>query len=260
MSNRSLLAVHIRSANRAFWRNPAAAFFTLALPVMFLVMFSVLFGTKPTPVNGHSVSSATFTLAGIVTFSVIGACYTNLAIGMTFAREGGFLKRLRGTPLRPWVFLSARIIHAVTVAGLLVLISVAFSSLAYGVRVPLSAVPSLVVSLALGAACFSALGLAVTSIIPNADASPAIVNAVVFPLLFVSNVFIPISKPPAALRAITDIFPVGRLAAALQQAFFPGPSRATFPVGQLLVLAAWGAAGLLLAVRFFSWEPRQQPG
>lgn len=98
MSNVALLVVHIRSTNRAFWRNPAAAFFTLALPVMFLVLFSVLFGTKATQVYGHSVSSATFTLAGIVTFSVIGACYTNLAIGVTFAREGGFLKRLRGTP------------------------------------------------------------------------------------------------------------------------------------------------------------------
>ena len=101
MNAGALIRVHIRAANRAFWRNPASAFFTLALPVMFLVLFSVLFGTKPTTVNGHSVSSATFTLAGIITFSVIGACYTNLAIGVTFAREGGFLKRLRGTPLPP---------------------------------------------------------------------------------------------------------------------------------------------------------------
>jgi ABC-2 type transport system permease protein len=180
MSKLGLLVVHIRSADRVFWRNPASAFFTLALPVMFLILFSVLFGTKPTGVNGHQVNSATFTLAGIVTFSVIGACYTNLAIGMTFAREGGFLKRLRGTPLPPWVYLTARIIHAVLVAGLLVVIAVAFSALAYGVRIPLASVPPLVVSLVIGAACFSSLGLAVTAIIPNADASPAIVNAAVF--------------------------------------------------------------------------------
>src|ERR1019366_10822267 len=167
MSKLGLLVVHIRSADRVFWRNPASAFFTLALPVMFLILFSVLFGTKPTGVNGHQVNSATFPLAGIVTFSVIGACYTNLAIGMTFAREGGFLKRLRGTPLPPWVYLTARIIHAVLVAGLLVVIAVAFSALAYGVRIPLASVPPLVVSLVIGAACFSSLGLAVPAIIPN---------------------------------------------------------------------------------------------
>ena len=260
MRNLALLGVHIRSANRAFWRNPASAFFTLALPVMFLVLFSVLFGTKPTEVNGHSVSSATFTLAGIVTFSIIGACYTNLAIGVTFAREGGFLKRLRGTPLPPWVYLSARIIHAVAMAGLLVAISVAFSAVAYGVRIPWGSVPALVVSLSVGAACFSSLGLAITAIIPNPDASPAVVNAVVFPLLFVSNVFIPIAKPPAVLRTITGVFPVGRLAEALQQAFFPGPHSASLPVRQLLIVGAWCVLGLALAVRFFSWEPRHHPG
>jgi ABC-2 type transport system permease protein len=255
-----LVGIHVRSANRGFWRNPASAFFTLALPVMFLVLFSVLFGTKPTEVNGRPVSSATFTLAGIVTFSVIGACYTNLAIGVTFAREGGFLKRLRGTPLPPWVYLTARIAHGVAVAALLVVVSVAFSAVAYGVRVPWGSVPALVVSLIVGAACFSALGLAVTAIIPNADAGPAIVNAIVFPLLFVSNVFIPIARPPALLRTITGAFPVGRLAEALQHAFFPGPHSAALPVHQLLLLGAWGLGGLALAVRFFSWEPRHQPG
>ncbi|MFN2609099.1 MAG: ABC transporter permease [Acidimicrobiales bacterium] len=260
MSTLALVGAHVRSANRAFWRNPASAFFTLALPVMFLVLFSVLFGTAPTSVGGRSVSSATFTLAGIDTFSVIGACYTNLAIGVTFAREGGFLKRLRGTPLPPWVYLAARIVHAVAVAGLLVVVSVAFSAVAYGVRVPWDSVPALAVSLAVGAASFSALGLAVTALIPNADASPAIVNAVVFPLLFVSNVFIPIARAPAVLRVITNAFPVGRLAQALHQALFPGPRQAALPTVPLLVLAAWGVAGAVVALKCFSWEPRHQPG
>lgn len=255
-----LIGVHVRAANRAFWRNPASAFFTLALPVMFLALFSVLFGTKPTEVNGRMVSSATFTLAGIVTFSVIGACYTNLAIGMTFAREGGFLKRLRGTPLGPGVYLAARVAHAVIVAALVVVVSLAFSAVAYGVRVPWGAVPALAVDLGVGAAAFSALGLAVTAAIPNADASPAIVNALIFPLLFVSNVFIPIARPPAALRIISDAFPVGRLAAALHQNFFPGPHQSSLPVGPLLILTAWGVAGMAGAIRFFSWEPRHQPG
>lgn len=259
MRNLRLLMVHVRSTNRAFWRNPASAFFTLALPVMFLVLFSLLFGTKATEVNGRQVSSATFTLAGIVTFSVIGACYTNLAIGVTFAREGGFLKRLRGTPLPPWVYLSARIVHAVAVAAVLTIVSVAFSAVVYGVRIPTDSVPPLAVSLVVGAACFSALGLAITAAIPNADASPAIVNAIVFPLLFVSNVLIPIARPPAWLRTLTGAFPVGRLAAALQQGFFPGPDSSGLPLRPLAVLGAWGVAGLILAVRFFSWEPRHQP-
>jgi ABC-2 type transport system permease protein len=128
------------------------------------------------------------------------------------------------------------------------------------VRIPWASVPALVVSLVIGASCFSALGLAITAIIPNADASPAVVNAVVFPLLFVSNVFIPIAHPPAFLHTVTGIFPVGRLAAALQQAFFPGPHSSSLAATPLLIMAAWGIAGLIVALRFFSWEPRQQPG
>ena len=96
-------------ANRTFWRNPAAAFFTLFLPVFFLVLFSALFGNEPLGINGHQVSSATFTMVGIITFSVVSACYTNLAISVTTARETGFLKRVRGTPIPPWTFLSGRI-------------------------------------------------------------------------------------------------------------------------------------------------------
>jgi hypothetical protein len=102
-------------ANRTFWRNPAAAFFTLFLPVFFLVLFSVLFGNEPLSIDGRTVSSATFTVAGIITCSVVGACYTNLATAMTFSRETGFLKRIRGTPIPPWTFLTGRIIHAVGV-------------------------------------------------------------------------------------------------------------------------------------------------
>jgi ABC-2 type transport system permease protein len=259
MSNLVLLGVHIRSANRAFWRNPASAFFTLGLPVMFLVLFSVLFGNEKFTIEGRDINSATFTLSGIIAFSVIGACFTNLAIGVTFAREGGFLKRLRGTPLPPWVYLTARMIHSVLVAALLVAVSVAFSALFYEVRVPWGSLPALMASLVVGAACFSCLGLAVTAIIPNADASPAVVNAVILPLLFVSNVFIPIDKPPAVLGVITHVFPVGRLASALHQAFF-GAHSASLPTHQLAIMGAWGAAGLFLALRFFSWEPRQQPG
>jgi len=86
-------------ANRTFWRNPAATFFTLFLPVFFLVLFSVLFGNEPLSIDGQTVSSATFTVAGIITYSVVGACYTSLATAMTFSRETGFLKRIRGTPI-----------------------------------------------------------------------------------------------------------------------------------------------------------------
>ena len=244
-----------RYANRTFWRNPAAAFFTLFLPVFFLVLFSALFGNELLNINGHQVSSATFTMVGIITFSVVSACYTNLAISVTTARETGFLKRVRGTPIPRWTFLSGRILQSVLVALLLVVICFVFGAVAYHVKIPIATLPALVITLILGAAAFAALGLAITTLVPNSDAAPAVVNFSIFPFYFVSNVFIPISNPPQWLTVLTHIFPIGPFNEAIKTAVIPPVGSTGFNGGDLVVLAAWGVVGALVAFRLFSWEP-----
>jgi ABC-2 type transport system permease protein len=246
-----------RFVNKAFWRNPPAAFFTFAFPLFFLVIFTTLFGSADITINGHEVTVATFYIAGIAAFSVVTACYTNIAMSLSFARDLGILKRLRGTPLHGWAYLAARMLHAVAIAILLVVIFLLFGMLLYDVRLPVSSIPALIVTLAVGAACFSALGMAVTTIVPNADAAPAIVNASILPLLFVSDVFIPMQDPPAWIDTIGNIFPIRHFSEALQRAFFPPAGSSAFSAVDLAVMAAWGAAGLLIAVKRFSWEPRR---
>ncbi len=244
-----------RYSNRTFWRNPAAAFFTLFLPVFFLVLFSALFGNELLQINGQTVHSATFTVVGIITFSVVGACYTNLATAMTFSRETGFLKRVRGTPIPPWTFLSGRILHSVGVAVLLVVVCLGFGGIFYHVAVPGSTLPALIVTLVLGAAAFASLGLAVTALVPNADAAPAIINFTVFPVYFVANVFIPFSNQPLWLDVLTRIVPIKPFNEALKAAIVPAAGSSGFNGGDLLVLATWGLVGAFVAFRYFSWEP-----
>ncbi|HEX2178082.1 MAG TPA: ABC transporter permease [Actinomycetota bacterium] len=257
MSGLGMVLRQVRFVNKAFWRNPPAAFFTFAFPLFFLVIFTTLFGSADITINGHEVTVATFYVAGIAAFSVITACYTNIAMSLSFARDLGILKRIKGTPLPGWAYLAAKMLHSVAVAILLVLICLVFGMLLYDVRIPLSSIPALVVSLAFGAACFSALGMAVTTIVPNADAAPAIVNASILPLLFVSDVFIPMQDPPAWIDTIGNLFPIRHFSEALQRAFFPPAGGSAFSAMDLAVLAAWGAVGLLVAVRRFSWEPRR---
>ncbi|MGA8524415.1 MAG: ABC transporter permease [Candidatus Dormiibacterota bacterium] len=242
-------------ANRTFWRNPAAAFFTLFLPVFFLVLFSALFGNEPLGINGHQVSSATFTMVGIITFSVVSACYTNLAISVTTARETGFLKRVRGTPIPPWTFLSGRILQSVLVSLLLVVVCFGFGATFYHVRVPTSTLPALIIALTMGAAAFAALGLAIAALVPNSDAAPAVINFSIFPFYFVSNVFIPISSPPQWLNVLTRVFPIGPFNEAIKTAVVPPVGSTGFNGFDLMVLAIWGVGGALIAFRFFSWEP-----
>lgn len=257
MSDAGLVLRQIRYENRSFWRNPPAAFFTFAFPLIFLVLFNLLFGNQQTEIAGRTVRSSTFFIPAIAALSVVNACFTSIAMSVSFSRDQGLLKRIRGTPLPAWAFLAGRIAHVTLIALVLVAIVVAAGAVFYEVDVPGRAMPAFLVTLVVGAACFCALGLAMTAAIPNADASPAIVNAVILPLLFISDVFVPLDDAPRWLQVLGDIFPVKHLSQALQAAFNPFQAGAGFEWGHLAALAAWGIAGVALAVRFFSWEPRR---
>ncbi len=244
-----LILRQLRFENRSFWRNPAAAFFTFAFPLLFMVVFNLLFG-------GGQDGGRFFTPA-IIVFAVITATYTNLAMTVSVARDAGILKRIRGTPLPPLSYLLARMIHAALLSLLLVVIVAAFGALFYGVPLPWDRLPALLVTLVVGAAAFCALGLALTAFIPNADAAPAVVNASILPLLFISNVFIPMQNAPRWLDVASNIFPVRHFADAMLRIYDPNIPGSGLSATDLGVMAIWGVIGLVLALRFFSWEPRR---
>jgi ABC-2 type transport system permease protein len=250
-----LTARQVRYTNKAFWRNPASAFFTFAFPLMFLVIFTALLGNGTVPIGGRQISQTTYYVAAMASFSVITACYTNIAISVTFQRDGGILKRTRGTPLPGASYLSARVVHAMLVALLLVVLTTAFGKAFYDATVPSGAtLLRFLVMLVVGSASFCALGLAMTAAIPNADASPALVNATVLPLLFLSGIFIPLGDDaPTWIVWIGRVFPVKHFADGVQAGFIG----TGFHWNDVLAVAAWGLGGLLLATRFFSWEPRR---
>jgi ABC-2 type transport system permease protein len=246
----------VRYENRAFWRNPPAAFFTVIFPLMLLVIFNLIFGEDDLEIPGGTASTATFYVPAIAAMAVISACYTNIAMMVTIARDRGELKRKRGTPLPSWAFLFGRIVHATLLSLLLVTIVTAFGATFYDVDIPTNTMPAFIVTLTIGSMVFCALGLAVTAAIPNADAAPAIVNATILPLLFISDVFIPLNDAPDWLLAVGDIFPVKHFSEALQTAFNPYETGSGFEPWHLAVLAAWGIAATVVALRWFSWEPR----
>jgi ABC-2 type transport system permease protein len=249
-----LALVQLRYVNKAFWRNPASAFFTFAFPLMFLVIFTSLLGHSHVQIGPRSVDTATYYVASMAAFAVISACYTNIAITLSIQRDSGVLKRTNGTPLPGAAFLGARLLHALLVGTLLVVITSAFGRTLYSASIPSGGTLfRFLVMLLVGSGSFAALAFAVTAAIPNADASPALVNATILPLLFLSGIFIPFgNNTPGWIQWIGRIFPVRHFANGMQAGFLGTP----FSWTDVLVVAAWGLAGLLLAVRFFSWEPR----
>src|SRR5581483_4142262 len=172
-------------------------------------------------------------------------------------RDSGILKRVRGTPLPGWTYLLGRVVHALLVAVLLVALTAAFGAAFYGADLPTGALlGKFALVVVAGGASFAALGLATTAIVPNADAGPAVVNAIILPLLFLSGIFIPLGdNSPAWIRTIGTVFPVKHFADAMRAGFYGQPFR--FEWHDVLVLVLWGLGGLVAAARFFSWEPRK---
>lgn len=256
---RSLL-LGIRQAkyqNKIFWRNPPAAFFTFLLPLMFLVIFNLLLGNREITVPGGTTHTSTFYVPSIIALSVISACYTNIAMSMTFSRDRGLLKRVRGTPLPSWAFLFGSISNAVLIAVILVVIIISTGTIFYDVDIPTNTMVAMLVTLVLGAATFCSLGIAVTSLIPNSAAAPAIVNASILPLLFISDIFIPMGNAPDWLMIFTHVFPVKPFSSALQTTFNPFESGNGFEPVDLMVMFGWMLFGVITSIRFFSWEPRE---
>ena len=255
MNTLRLTGVQLRYVNKAFWRNPASAFFTFAFPLMFLVIFTALLGHDTVQLGSRPINTSTYYVASMACFSVLTACFNNIASAVTFQREDAVLKRAHGTPLPGSAFLGARILHAVLIAVVLVVITAAFGRAVYGADIPTGAtLLRFIVALLVGAAAFCALGLAATAVIPNADAAAPVVNAIILPLEFLSGIFIAFGNTtPSWILWVARVFPVRHFVLSMQAGFLGTPFKWT----DVLVVAAWGVAGMLLAIRFFSWEPRQ---
>jgi ABC-2 type transport system permease protein len=246
-----LLGRQIGWEQRSFWRNPAAAGFSFVFPILIMVIFSSTSGNNRISELGN-INYTQYYIPAIVAFGIMGTTFTNLAVSVTFKREAGTLKRIRGAPLPSWIYLGGLIGNSVVVGILLTIIVITFGVVAYSVTLP-GNLFALALTLTVGAASFCALGLAMTTVIPNADAAPAIVNLVFFPLLFISGTFFPISKG-SALTKIAAVFPVRHFITGTFAAFDQS-ARSSLRVGDLLAMAVWGGAGLLVANRRFRWEP-----
>ncbi len=253
MSDLAIAARQVRFEQKAFWRNPPAAVFTFAFPLLFLFVFSSLNSSGNIETRG-GISFVTFFVPGIVAFGVISACYTNIAMKMAISRDLRILKRIRGTPVPPWAYLSGQIGSSLVTALQLVAITVTVGVVVYDVDFRWDTVGGLLATLALGAACFCALGLAVSGLCPNGDAAPAIVNFALFPLVFISGIFFPLDDAPSWVTALAKMFPVQHLANGLQHAFDPRTAAPGVNGGDLAVLAAWTVIGVALALRLFKWE------
>lgn len=242
-----------RYANRNFWRNPFAAFFTLVFPLTFLVVLSAIYGNAVID-DETGLRLAQYTAPVFAVFATGMACYMSLAISLAYARQSGVLKRLRGTPLRPWVQLAGRVLSAVWVASLAVVIMITVGVVFYDVQIIAANIPALLLTFVVGASCFTALGLAVAAVAPTPNAATAFANTSLILLAFVSGIF-GIGDLPTWMDRIAAVFPLQPFVESFTDGFNPYIDASIPDWGNIAVMATWLVAGIVIARQALTWEP-----
>ena len=252
MNGRQLLAHQVGLEQRSFWRNPETAFFTFFLPVGLLLIFGAISGDEKIP-GRPELNGLTLFVPGIVAFGVIVAAYGNLAATVAIRRAQGVLKRVRATPLSPTVYLGGHLLSVLVTSMVVATTTIVLGRVVFDVAPRSGVVPMLVAVLALGITCFAALGLAISNAIRNPESAGAITNGTYLPLALVSGTFSGSLTLPVWLDHVVSLFPIKAMTDSLKALYDPAASAPSLT--NVLVLAAWTIIGMVLARRYFRWDP-----
>jgi ABC-2 type transport system permease protein len=246
-----VLAHQLAFEQRTFWRSREAAVFIFIFPIL---LYSLLASVYADDIDG--IPSADLLLTGLFGYGAANTAFAGLAIILVGRREAGILKRLRATPLPPRAYLTAVLLSTLVVFALEAVALLALGSLGFGASMPENPL-GFVGAIVLGVACFAGMGVGAASLIRSAEGVSAVVNVIVLPMAFLSGSFGPRNEYPAFLQAIADVLPLTYFLDIVDGVYLDGDSLFADP-GALAITAAWGVAGLVVALRWFGWVPRDR--
>jgi ABC-2 type transport system permease protein len=236
---------------RVFWRSREAAVFLFIFPLLLYALLGSVYGDE---IDG--VPAADILLAGLFGYGAATTTFAGVAIYLVSRREAGVLKRVRSTPLPPATYFAAVLVSMLVVFALQSAALLALGGFAFGASMPANWL-GFAGAVLLGAACFSALGVGIASLIRSAEGVSAVVNVIVLPMAFLSGSFGPTNEYPAFLQAIADVLPLTYFLDIVYGIYLDGESLFADPTA-LGVMVAWAVAGVLVALRWFSWMPRER--
>jgi ABC-2 type transport system permease protein len=253
-SDAGLVVRQVGFEQLSFWLNPIGALMTIAFSVVFLILLGATAGTSTVSSYG-GIKLIDYYVAGFCGYGVMAACFTILAITLVNRRETGLLKRLRLSPLPTWMLMDAMIINAMIVAVMGVLLLLVVGWLGYDVSGPAHWAP-FIVTLLIAMVCYSALGVGMSTLVPNQDAAGPMISLTFFILVALSGLWFPIA-PGSGLATFADFFPIRHLIDALVGSFTGQRGMPYWPWRDLGVMLIWGAGGIVVGLRRWSWSPRR---
>jgi ABC-2 type transport system permease protein len=239
----------------SFWLNPLGAFFTLGFSTIFLVLLGAIAGNSKINSGYGPVKMTQYYLASFGAYAIMAACFTVLASTLVNRREMGLLKRLRLSPVPTWSLLSAIFLSTFVVTLLQLGILLGVGTLGFGDYLPVHGL-AFIVTIVVGMFSFTALGIGMSTLVPNADAAGPMISIVFFLLVAFSGLYFPIT-PGSTLASISGYFPVRHLITAMLASFNLPPGANPWAWHDLGVMAIWGVGGVVVALRRWRWSPRR---
>jgi len=200
-----LVAHQVRYEQMAFWINRIGAIFTVGFSVLFLVMLGASAGNSRISYLGN-IKLVQYYVPAFVAYGVMSACFQMLAINLVIRRETGLLKRLRLSPLPTWVLLMSIFVSTMVVALVQVVLLLVIGRFGYAVSFP-QAWGAFVVVVIVGIVSFSAMGVAMSTLIPNQESAGPVTSIVFFVLMFLAGLFFPV-RANSGLAKFSNYFPV----------------------------------------------------
>ncbi len=239
----------------SFWRNPVGAAFTIIFSVLFLVLLAATGGNGKIKSLGD-VREIQYYVPAFTAYGIMAACFNTLTNTIVVRREAGLFKRLRLSPVPAWIVFAGLFGSILIVSGVQVLVLLLIGKFAYAAAMPHN-IAAFVLALVVGAACFTAVGVATSTLIPNDEAAGPIVAVIFFVLLFLSGLWFPI-KASSGLARISMWFPVRHMITATFAPFDLRPGTSGWAWNDLIVMGIWGVCGFAVGMRRWSWSPRRK--
>jgi ABC-2 type transport system permease protein len=241
----------------AFKRNRRARLLTLVFPILLLVIFDGVFHGGHVEVSGVTINYGAFFVPSVIVFTLTVTTLAMLINSVVSQRELGILKRRRATPLPAWALVLSQSLTVIAMALTAVILLIAIAAIAFGTSPEANGIPTLVLGVIFGSAAFCGLSYALSTFVDSAESAQPMIQLIMFPLFFISGVWVPTSQLPSWLNAIASIFPVEHVADLMHRAYV-----GVVPAGPVLldaaILAGWAVAGAAVASRRFQWYPSRK--
>ena len=250
---------------RTFFRERDAVVFIFAYPIIMLAIFATVFGQDGATVGpAPGIPFAQYFLPGMLATGIMLSSFQNLAITIAVERDDGGLKRLHGTPLPPAAYFLGKTGEVLATSLVQTTLLLAAAALFFGVPLPTTAAAWTTFAwvFLLGTAAGTLCGVAFSSVPRSGRSASAVVTPVVLVLQFISGVFFVYNDLPTWMQQVAAVFPLKWMAQGMRSVFLPASAESWEVSGSwqhgatALVLIAWAVAALLVGVRTFRWQRR----